>query len=480
MRNAVLVALSVFHSFVAFAEGEPGTTAQETPAVPAAAAQDAAITATPASAEQPAALPEPAKEAPAAEMPMHHQGHEHHGERGEDGACGCPAGKAKGHFDLSVDGHLRVEAGSILPDRFMGIRMPASYERSALPGVGRNDGFGLGDARLNLRAVYRDNLYVRLGFDGALVSYADDQDTVGALSTGLKDAYLRYTFVPAASIFVGRFKPPFDVEELTPTEDQFFVHRALESRGVLRHEGPHGDLFGRSDVAGFAPGRQMGVMLGSDKLMAGGAMSLGYALAVTNGNSGDAAFNDNDLPAAYGRFFARFAAAGDGDDEEGPATHRQVQEGGIVGLSGFYNELSYGLEPSRYSDRVIGAGLDVAWHFMVFYLQGQLLGARTDAMSRTGLEPVYSLGGHAQVSVQVPDTGFYPGYRFALLDPREVKTSDAAAGADVDRVVLHTVGFKYIAESMPLILHLEYAHSVEQGGRAQANDRVEAATQVTF
>jgi hypothetical protein len=384
------------------------------------------------------------------------------------------------HFDLRFDGHLRVEGTTIVPDRFLGMKMPSSYLRDSLPNVGRNDGFLLGDARLNLRATYRNNLYVRLGFDGAVVSYKDSEDTVGQLSTGLKDAYMRYTFSRAATIFVGRFKPPYDVEELTPTEDQFFVHRALESRGVERHEGPHGDLFGRADVTGFAPGRQIGVMLGSDAALDLGSAKLGYALAVTNGNANDSAFNDNDLPAVYGRASGHVAGDSAGDDEEGPATYRRP-EGALVGIAGFVNELSYGQSPNRYSDRVLGAGLDVAWHFMAFYLQGQVLAARTDATSRKNLEPVYSVGGHIQAAVQVPGTGFFPGYRFALFDPRLVKNSQTGGmSPDVDRVMLHTVGCRYQAESLPLTGALEYTHSIEQGGRAQPNDRVEAAMQVNF
>jgi len=381
-------------------------------------------------------------------------------------------------FAIHFDGYLRVEAASLWPDRFLGIKMPASTKRDSSPGVGRNDGFALGDARLNLRATYHDNLYVRLGFDGAVVSYADAEDTSGELGTGLKDAYLRYTFAKALNVYVGRFKPPFDVEALTPTEAQFFVHRALESRGVARNEGPHGDLFGQADVGGFAPGRQLGVMLGADELAAFGGVKLGYALAVTNGNGSDHALNDNDLPAAYGRLFVRASDQAALTDEEGPAT--LGTDDLLVGLSGFYNELSYGLEPNRYRDRVFGAGLDVTARFSAFILQGQLLGARTQAVSISSSEPAYAMGGHVQLSVQVPTTGFYPGYRFALLDPRLEQGNDKVAGSDVDRVMLHTVGVRYQASELPVTMHLEYSHSSEQAGRTQPNDRVEAAVQVTF
>ena len=41
-------------------------------------------------------------------------------------------------------------------------------------------------------------------------------------------------------------------------------------------------------------------------------------------------------------------------------------------------------------------------------------------------------------------------------------------------------GVSYRAETMPLVFWVEYTRSVEQGARAQPNDRVEAAMQVTF
>ncbi|MEE8410530.1 MAG: porin [Myxococcota bacterium] len=378
-------------------------------------------------------------------------------------------------FSLSLDGYLRLEGATILPDRFFGIVLPSRYKRESGPNVGRNDGFGLGGARLNLRASYGDKLYVRLGFDGAVATFDEEESPIGEYSTGLKDAYMRYTFSPYLVAYAGRFKPPFEVEELTSTENQIFVHRSLESRGVLRHEGPHTDLFNQADVRGFAPGRQIGLMLGGDF---GG--SYGYALAVTNGNSGDKTLIDNDRLAAWARVHGAWGGSGGGDDdEEGPATYG-VGDGVIVGLSSFYNPTSTGLPGSRLHDRIAGAGLDVAAKFSGFLLQVQVLAARTSTVSRDA-PAVLSFGGHVAAGVQIPGTGFFPAYRFALLDPQFVTDEDATALTnDVDRVMHHTLGVRYRPGDMPMSLHLEYTHSVEQAGRATHNDRVEVAMQVTF
>jgi hypothetical protein len=360
--------------------------------------------------------------------------------------------------------------------------MPASYKRESPPAVGRNDGFGLGGARLNVRGELGDVLYVRLAFDGAVVSYEDD-GPVGDLTTGLKDAYVRYTFRPLLEVFAGRFKPPYDVEELTPQEDQLFVHRSLESRGVARHEGPSTDLFGVPNQGGFAPGRQLGIMIagetGGGATEEGGGMTWGYALALTNGNSGGASLNDNDLPATYVRVYGVMGDDNGPGDEEGPATYGTAG-GLVVGLCAFYNEIATGLPPTRFRDRIAGAGRDVSYSLAVFTLQGQALIARLSPVTREDAPAVTSVGGHIQLAVQIPGMQLFPGYRFAYFDPRYVSDEDATAGGDQDRVMHHTLGVRYSPEDLPLVLHLEYTRSVEQDGRATQNDRVEAAMQVTF
>ena len=394
-------------------------------------------------------------------------------------AAPMPVVGADKRWQIGFDGYLRMQLGCVRPDGMCGITLGTSDDARLNPYVGRNDGFALGGARLNVRGYYSDLLYLRLGFDGSLTSYDDPNSAVGELATGLRDAYVRFAMHPKAQLFVGRFKPPFDVEELTATEDQLFVNRSLESRGVMRHEG-----FG-GDAPGFAPGRQLGLMLASDAALAmGESMHLGYAAAVTNGNSGDATLNDNDTPAAWGRVFMRWndrasASKSRTQDEEGPASH--VLEGGaLVGLSGFYNEVTTGVPPNRFRDRVVGGAFDAALQLSVFDLSGQLVFAQTSFMSRPGTSAVRSVGGHAQLGVNIPDTGFTPAYRFALYNPAWYAEGDEASGADYDRVMHHTVGVRYRCDKTPTVVHLEYTHSREQAGRTLPNDRVEAALQVNF
>lgn len=378
-------------------------------------------------------------------------------------------------FDVAFDGRVRLGFTTITPNRFFSIPTGSSEASRRNPDVGRFDGFALSDARLNLRATYGDDLYVRLGFDGAIVSYDGVDDPIGQHSTGLKDAYMRYTFHRKLQIYAGRFKPPFDVEELTATEDQFFVHRSLESRGVMRHEGFSGDM------QGLAPGRQLGVMLGGDALFELGRAAVGYALAVTNGNAGEASLNDNDLPAVFGRIqLAWNTEQRTRSDEEGPATYA-VQSGGLVGISGFFNEATFGQGRDRTRDRITGAGLDFLATISVITLQGQLLWARTEHVMLTGSEIEHALGGHAQIAVRVLDTGFSPAYRFAVLNPRWVPEDGVLSDIEnYDQVAHHSLGLRYVPHELPVVILADYTHSAEQPGRSLPNDRFEAAVQVTF
>ncbi len=391
----------------------------------------------------------------------------HGGEHGGDHAHEGHHGHSGGPWTISFDGYLRAEFSTLWPERLFYFKMPSTENQN--PYVGRNDGFVMGGARLNMRASYGEHLYARLGFDGAVTEYTSEDDVVGELDTGLKDAYARYKH-----LYVGRFKPPYDIEELTPEEDQLFVHRALESRGVLRHEGF------ATETVGFAPGRQLGVMLGGPLGVDLGELGLGYALALTNGNSGDAALNDNDLPAIWGRIELRYKPKAQRNDEEGPATFDVQEEGGHVGLSANYNEVTYGIAPNRFRDRKVGAGLDAALRLSVFDLRGQLLWMRTQHLLRFGTEGEQALGGHAQLGVRILDSGFTPAYRFAYYEPRW-RTGDAVGlPADFDRVMHHTLGVRYVAKELPVRTWLEYTRSIEQGARVLDNDRIEAAVQVSF
>jgi hypothetical protein len=149
--------------------------------------------------------------------------------------------------------------------------------------IGRNDGFRLANARLGLRAAWGKNLYGYVSLDAAVAQVADADDANAELAVGVRDAYLAYEFGRVATVQIGRFKAPYDLVELEPTEARIFVDESIESRGVLRTQG--------IEAIGLHPGRQIGLMIHSPRVgLDDDGFDLGYALAITNGNTGDRVF----------------------------------------------------------------------------------------------------------------------------------------------------------------------------------------------
>ena len=375
-------------------------------------------------------------------------------------------------FVVDVGGYIRVGYSSMTPNRFLLIPTPATDKNS--PYVGRNDGFLMEKARLDVRGKFGEKLYVRLGFDGAGVSHSNRYDPMGHLSTGLKDAYFGYVFGNSTALSVGRFKPPFEMEGLMSSRDQLFVHPSLESRGVACHEGYC------DGAPGMSPGRQMGVIVRDNFLVALGNADMGYALAVTNGNAGGATLNDNDLPAVYGRLMLSWGEARyqQGDDE-GPAGYVRVKDGGMVGLVGSWNDVTYGEPPNRAHDRELGFGLDLAVGVAGFTFQSQLLLKDKTHLQAIVGEKELELGGHAQVGYEVLE-GLEVGARLAYYNPRIVSGDDSFDQADYDMVAHITAGVRYACPELPIVLWGEYTHAQEDSGDQLNNDRVEFAAQVSF
>lgn len=375
-------------------------------------------------------------------------------------------------FAVDLAGYVRVGYASMTPNRFLLIPTPATDKNS--PYVGRNDGFSVENARLNVRAKYGEKLYVRLGFDGAGVSQSHRYDPMGHLSTGLRDAYFGYVFGSSTALSVGRFKPPFEMEGLMSSRDQLFVHASLESRGVACHEGYC------EGAQGMSSGRQMGMIVRDDFLVPLGAFDMGYALAVTNGNAGGATLNDNDLPAVYGRLMVSWGEARyQQGHEEGPAGYVRVKDGGVVGLVGSWNDVTYGEPPNRSQDRELGFGLDVAVGVAGFTFQSQLLLKDKTHLQAIAGEKELELGGHAQVGYEVLE-GLEVGARLAYYNPRIVSGDDSFDQADYDMVAHVTAGVRYACPEAPVVVWGEYTHAEEDSGDQLNNDRVEFAAQVSF
>jgi hypothetical protein len=94
--------------------------------------------------------------------------------------------------------------------------------------VGRNDGFALGDARVELTGRPADSLWLYLSIDGATPIVGSDP-TQGQRTVSLKDAYGVWSPGGHVRVQAGQFKAPQDVEELLEETELKFVSRSIVS-----------------------------------------------------------------------------------------------------------------------------------------------------------------------------------------------------------------------------------------------------------
>lgn len=308
--------------------------------------------------------------------------------------------------------------------------------------IGKNDGFRVGNVRLGFSARYGD-LDTFLSIEGAVARSQSFNDPNAELSVGLRDAFLGYKFSSLLSLRAGRFKTPYDLGELEPTGLRVFIDSPLESRGV---EATRGFV-----TPGLSGGRQIGVMLFSDRLgLTKDGFDLGYVLALTNGFTGDRVFNDNDHFAGHARVTLHYA------------------DWLSVNGAGFIDRRTSGTLPNLFDDDVIGAegSLQVAWSGL--RVEGQFLFQHRDPVTAaTGAYDAW--GFHAQAAYLLFDA-LEPGYRFALLEPNS-RVAD-------DQVNEHTIGLTYYFDDIPLRLTANGTLAFEQ--RAVNNHRVAMMAQFIF
>ena len=312
----------------------------------------------------------------------------------------------------------------------------------ALLSIGRNDGFRLGNVRLGLRAAYNQDLYGYVSIDAAVAQVEDADDANADLAVGLRDAYLAYAFAPAAAVQLGRFKPPYDLGNLESTGARVFIDEPIESRGVLRTQG--------IEAPGMGPGRQIGLMLHAPRVgLSDDGFDHGYALAITNGDTGDRVFNDNDHFAGFARVSFLY--------------------GDVVTLSagGFIDTRTSGRQPDLFEDRVIAAEGSLIVKIADLRVEGQFLLQHYDPLT-AGTPAYFGFGAHAQWSYRL--WGFEPAYRFAWFEPNSEGTLDV--------VQEHTLALSYYLTDLPLRVSLNGTFAFEE--REVDNHRAALLVQYSF
>lgn len=331
-------------------------------------------------------------------------------------------------------GYLRLEGAVVEND-------------PAVAFIGRNDGFRLANARLQVDGRWKDRLAFRVSADGADDEREGANATGGRLRFSLRDAYADVRLAPAASLRAGQFHPVFDLDEIGGTSDLLFVDRALESRGVFPTEG--------WETNGLAPGRGLGVALRAPRALGGEALALGYELAAQNGNGENQAANDNDALAYSGALVLTFA-----------------KDSLLYGALR-HDRRTVGELPFRETEEVVSGVIASQLDLGPVVVAGQAIAQRTTFPTTGGLDE-NALGAHAQAGVRFTAAGlrFQPAYRFCVLDPSDL--------VDNDLVQEHTLGLNVGLDEFRSKLQLNFTHAVEEAGRDLRNDRIELLLQVAL
>jgi len=317
--------------------------------------------------------------------------------------------------------------------------------------VGRDDGFELQNARLGVRGTLDSRLAFVIALDGAVDERLQVNTPQGKLRVGLRDAF--GDVVLGDAVLGGRlvargglFQAWVDPEALVADTARELVDHPIESRGMRATEG--------FQTPGLLPGRSLGAALRIDPEPPSAGVGLGFELAVQNGADELSSNNDNDKPAISATLLAR------------------LPHDSWLMVAGRYNPRSVGELPFRQDedDLQATAGLRLALGAVV--VGGGGVVQRT-TFATTGGPAQTAFGGHAQVMVQLPvGLPIAVGYRFGILDPSSLLTTD--------RVMEHTVGAVLGVRRYRMRVQLQLTHVVEQAARELSNDRAQLAAELVL
>ena len=362
-------------------------------------------------------------------------------------------------FEFNVEGYTQMRYQRIEDDAEVG------------GFIGRNDGFGLSNARLNLEAK-RDQLSAFFSIEGARDRRLPNNRAEGEVRTLMLDAFFTYEFSPMLRIQLGRFKPAYDANELESTAGLLFADRALESRGVLGVEG--------LNVAGLSLPRQQGAQInGVIAFDRNKDTRLKYFISFVNGNTAEQPLNDNDGIAVVGRLELNLRVS------------RSVSM--KLGGGAYINEITEGEMPDLISEKRTGYTADAALKLHGLRLRGQWM-RQDSSFVDVPQEPVRTAAGfHTIVGFDLGKLspalkGIMPAYRLATYDPTQNAESDSAtlsAGLDADALTHHSVGLNLFMNKMkairePLKLQINYTIAQEEEARKANNDRFDILLQMSF
>ena len=319
--------------------------------------------------------------------------------------------------------------------------------------VGRDDGFELQNARAGVTGMLGKRMALTLSIDGAVDERTQVNSPQGKLAFGLRDAYGDVALGGNAVVRAGYFLSTVDPEALIPDTAREFVDNPIETRGMRATEG--------WQTPGLPPGRSLGVAIRLDPEYALGGVpvhldhpALGFEVAIQNGADEFASNNDNDEPALSATAILRFP------------------HDSWLMVAGRYNPRTIGDLPFRQDETDLQGTVGLHVAAGPVSLGGALILQQT-TFDTTGGPSQDAYGAHAQVMFTIPaPLPFSVGYRFGVLDPSSLITTD--------QVMEHTLGAVLGVPSYRMRLQLQVTHVVEQPARDLANDRIQLAAEVVL
>lgn len=308
--------------------------------------------------------------------------------------------------------------------------------------IGRNNGFTLGDARIEITGHPIEQLWLYLSIDGAVPLRTGSEPLAGRRSVDLKDAYGVYSPGYHLRFQGGQFKAPQDVEELLEETELRFPTRSIVSDG---QQVPVG-----YQASGLALGRQLGIAVGTDAVpLPFGAFELQVALM--NGNGANQLVNDTALPSVSGRAGLKILSYAQ------------------LGFDAYYSPRGYGTQPNLFRDDLQGIGadltVDVKPFHALFFLQ-----KRTTHHLTSGAPDESALGYSVEGAARL--WFIEPAIRYSFLDPNDTLTTAAVSEL--------TVALNLYAPLAAARLSLAYTHRGQQPGRELHNDGLDLSAQVRF
>jgi hypothetical protein len=316
--------------------------------------------------------------------------------------------------------------------------------------VGNNDGFFVDQARAGVEGTFRNIAFFKVTLDGAsALGGGGPNVALSPLFAAARDAWISFHPSPWLGVTVGQQNMPADYEAGDDVDAVVpFARKSVASIGVRPGHG--------NAVSGLSPGRQIGVVIGSQKGAGFGDLGLSYALALANGNGQNISANDNKLPAGYLRLAANYADVI------------------ALGVGGRLNPRTVGVLPNLYTETDAVGFVDVEFALAGLELVVEGIGRQTSLSTLAPDAAETGLGATSWIAydIALPSVDMLGG-RWHVKPAVRASYFDPSSAFQTDALFETTFGVRLTGKDLPLSVFADYTLLSEigdVGGGAAARD----------